>query len=222
MQFLYHPDAGLPSVTVEGEAYRYLFRVRRHREGERIALRNLRDGYLCFYRIERVFRREALLAFEEREERRVMPHRTLHVGWCVTDPKTVEKSLPLLNELGIAKISFVHCDRSQRNFTPDLDRMRRILIGSSQQCGRSELMEIERFDSVGAYLADYPQSAVLDFGGIPLPCDTDIGSILVGCEGGFSDAERKLFADLTIYGLDTPLILRSESAVATIGARLIL
>ncbi|WP_456401357.1 16S rRNA (uracil(1498)-N(3))-methyltransferase [Hydrogenimonas sp.] len=222
MQFLYHPDAGLPSVTIEGEAYRYIFKVRRHREGERIALRNLRDDYLCFYRIERLSRKEALLMFEEKEERVVMPSRRLHIGWCVVDPKIAEKSLALFNELGIAKISFVYCDRSQRSFVPDFERMRRILVNSSQQCGRSALMELERFDSVEAYLSAYPRSAVLDFDGTPLPCDGDIDTILVGCEGGFSDSERKLFGNLTIYGLDTPLILRSESAVATIGARLIL
>jgi len=116
MQFLYHPDAGLPDITIEGEAYRYIFKVRRHREGERIALRNMLDDMLHFYRIDKVSRREALLAFEEKERRVVMPSKTLHLGWCVVDPKTVEKSLPMLNELGVAKISFLYCDRSQKNF----------------------------------------------------------------------------------------------------------
>ncbi|WP_457593024.1 16S rRNA (uracil(1498)-N(3))-methyltransferase [Hydrogenimonas sp.] len=222
MQFLYHPDAGLPSVAVEGEAYRYLFKVRRKKRGDVVALRNLHDAYIYFYRIESVTRKEADLHFTGKEERRVVPRRDLHIGWCIVEPKVVEKSLPTLNEIGIAKISFIRCDRSQRSFVPDFERMHRILVNSSQQCGRSEPMVLERFDSVEAYLAAYPESAVLDFGGTPLPCDAAERSILVGCEGGFSDSERKLFGNLTIYGLDTPLILRSESAVATIGARLIL
>jgi len=114
VQFLYHPDAGLPTVTVEGEAYRYIFRVRRRKSGDLIALRNLRDDYISFYRIESVTKREAELILERREERTVMPPKRLHIGWCVTDPKTVEKSLPMLNELGVAKISFIYCDRSQK------------------------------------------------------------------------------------------------------------
>ncbi|WP_456451949.1 RsmE family RNA methyltransferase, partial [Hydrogenimonas sp.] len=130
MQFLYHPDAGLPDITVEGEAYRYLFKVRRHRQGERIALRNLANDYLYFYRIDKVTRREAELVYLDKEERVVMPERALHLGWCVVDPKTVEKALPTLNELGVEKISFVYCERSQKNFRIDFERLRRILINS--------------------------------------------------------------------------------------------
>ena len=217
MQFLYHPDAGLPDITIEGEAYRYVVKVRRHREGERIALRNLADDWLHFYRIEKITRREAELAFEEKEERVVMPSRRLHLGWCVVDPKTIEKTLPTLNELGVAKISFVYCARSQKNFRLDFRRYERILINSSQQCGRSRMMELERFDTLEAYFRAYPQSAVLDFGGTPLVCDTPLDSILVGCEGGFDDEERKFFADRTMYGLDTPLILRSETAAIVVA-----
>jgi len=63
MQFLYHIDAGLPKIEIDGESYRYIFKVRRHKEGERIALRNLKDQYIYFYKIERVTRREAELLF---------------------------------------------------------------------------------------------------------------------------------------------------------------
>ncbi|WP_353663279.1 16S rRNA (uracil(1498)-N(3))-methyltransferase [Hydrogenimonas sp. SS33] len=220
MQFLYHPDAGLPDLTVEGEAYRYLFKVRRFKVGERIALRNLADDYLCFYRIEKVTRREAQLRFLEKEARVVMPERPLHLGWCIVDPKTVEKTLPMLNELGVGKITFVYCERSQKNFRPDFERLRRILVNSCQQCGRSRLMALETASSVADYFEKYPGSAVLDFGGAPLPCEGGVNAILVGCEGGFDEAERKLFENRTIYGLETPLILRSETAAVTAAARI--
>lgn len=218
MQFLYHPDAGLPDITIEGEAYRYIFKVRRHRQGERIALRNMADDYLYFYHIERVTRREADLLFETKEKCIVMPERSLHIGWCIVDPKTIEKTLPSLNELGVAKISFVYCDRSQKNFAPDLERLKRILINSSQQCGRSRFMELEVVQNIEAYLQTYPQSAMLDFGGRPLTCGMHLDSILIGCEGGLSDAERNLFEKRTIYGLDTPLILRSETAATFVAS----
>ncbi len=218
MQFLYHPDAGATIVDVEGDVYRYLFKVRRHKRDETIALRNLEDDSIYFYKIERVSKKEATLLLERKESRRVMPRRYLHIGWCTVDPKTVEKSLPLLNELGVAKISFVYCARSQKNFRIDMERMRRILINSSQQCGRSELMELEILGSTEEYLLRYPKSAVLDFGGVPLSCEAGVESILIGCEGGFDEKERKLFAKRPIYGVNTPIVLRSESAVTVAAA----
>jgi 16S rRNA (uracil1498-N3)-methyltransferase len=222
MQFLYHPDAGLPDITIEGEAYRYIFKVRRHRQGERIALRNMADDYLYFYHIERVTRREADLVFETKEKRIVVPDRSLHIGWCIVDPKTIEKTLPALNELGVAKISFVYCDRSQKNFVPDLERLKRILINSSQQCGRSRLMELEVVESTERYFERYPSSTILDFGATPLSCEIEMGSIFIGCEGGFTDRERELFENRSIYGLDTPLVLRSESAVVVTASKILL
>jgi len=76
-----------------------------------------------------VTRREAELMFEEKEERTVMPDKKVHVGWCIVDPKTVEKTVPTLNELGVVKISFLYCERSQKHFKIDLERLKRILTG---------------------------------------------------------------------------------------------
>ena len=215
MQFLYHIDAGLPKIEIDGESYRYIFKVRRHKEKERIALRNLKDQYIYFYKIKRVTRRTAELLFLEKEEKVVMPSHSKHIGWCIIDPKIVEKTLPMLNELGVEKISFIYCVRSQKNFKLDFDRLNRILISSSQQCGRSKLMKFEIFDSIKSYFKEYPDSAVLDFGKKPIFHKDGVESILVGCEGGFSDEERKLFTNRPVFTLNTSLILRSESAVVS-------
>ena len=222
MQFLYHPDAGLPKIKIEGESYKYIFKVRRHKEGERIALRNLTDTYLYFYEITVVKRREAELLFLEKEERIVMPKHSIHIGWCIIDPKVVEKTIPMLNELGVEKITFIYCARSQKNFKLDLNRLNRILINSSQQCGRSRMMELEIFSSIEEYLEHYPKSGVLDFGGKQTICENMVKSILIGCEGGFSDRERGLFKNRPVFTLKTPLILRSESAVVATASAFLL
>jgi len=215
MQFLYHPDSGLSKIKIEGESYKYIFKVRRHKEGEHIALRNLKDQFIYFYKIERVTRREADLLFLKKEEKVVSPKNSKHIGWCIIDPKVVEKTLPMLNELGVEKISFIYCDRSQKNFKLDFDRLNRILINSSQQCGRSQLMKFEIFDNIKSYFEEYPESAILDFGGKAIECKDRVKSILVGCEGGFSNIERELFKNRPVFTLNTPLILRSESAVVS-------
>jgi len=220
MRFLYHPDAGAETIVVEGEAYRHLFRVRRQKAGEETALRNLNDDGLYTYRIEKVTRREATLRLIGSEAVVVMPGNSLHLGWCLVDPKTVEKTLPFLNELGVGRITFIRCDRSQHNFRLDFERLRRILINSSQQCGRSRLMELTECESIDRFLEAFPQSAVLDFGGEDIRrCEQSFEAVVVGCEGGFSERERKIFKEKTIIiGMDTPLVLRSETAAISVAA----
>jgi len=72
----------------------------------------------------------------------------------------------MLNEIGVGKISFIYCKRSQKNFKPDIDRFMRILQSSSMQCGRTDIISLEIIDSLGEFVARYPECAVLDF------CDT--------------------------------------------------
>jgi len=223
MQFLYHPEAGEPWIEVEGDAYRYLFKVRRLSADSPLHLRNLTDNRLYTYRIETLDRRRARLRLVAQEPLPIVPERRLHLGWCQIDPKTVEKALPSLNEIGVARITFLPCARSQRNFRPDFERLRRILINSSQQCGRSELMSLEECESLPAFLDREPEAMLLDFSSRTLSCGGDEALTLVlGCEGGFTAAERKLFAEERIVGLGTPMILRSESAACAAAARFIL
>ena len=223
MQFLYHPEAGKPWIEVEGDAYRHLFKVRRLHADSPLHLRNLTDDLLYTYRTETLDRRRARLRLVEQQRLRIAPERRLHLGWCQVDPKTVEKALPALNEMGVSRITFFPCERSQRSFRPDFDRLRRILINSSQQCGRSELMSLEECESLSAFLAEEPEAMLLDFSPRPLACDNgEALTLVVGCEGGFTEAERKCFAEERIVGLDTPMILRSESAACAAAARFLL
>jgi len=222
MQYLYHPEAGADSLEVEGESYRYLFKVRRFRREDPLPLRNLRDDRLYTYRVDRLDRRRAILSLEESREFPVLPPRRLHLGWCIIDPKVIERTLPTLNEIGVEKITFIRCERSQRNFTPDFDRLKRILINSSQQCGRSRLMKLGEAESMEIFLHAHPEALLLDFSPDPLPCGEGIETVVIGCEGGITPEERSLFSSEKIRGLETPLILRSESAACAAAVRVLL
>jgi len=217
MRYLFDENAGEKSLQIEGESYRYLFKSRRHKVLDTIYMRNLRDDFLYGYRVESVSKRYAVLSLVEKKELAIKPQKYLHIGWCVVDTKTVEKTLPMLNEMGVSKISFVYCDRSQKNFKIDFLRLKKILINSSQQCGRSVLMDLEVLGDINEYFEKYPKSAVLDFGGEVLENDK-IEEILIGCEGGFSEKERNFFQNRSIYRMDTPMVLKSESAVVGVSA----
>ncbi len=217
MQFVYHPQSGQDILVVQSEIYNYIFKVRRHKKGEVIAFRNMEDGYLYFYRIDAVDRRKATLILTGKEYKEVVPKKFFHLLWCVVDPKTIEKTLPMLNELGVGKISFVYCARSQKNFRLNLDKFQKIVINSSQQCGRSRLLELEILQDLKEALEKYTDIVLIDFSEDLLSCSDRIQRVLIGPEGGMTPKERERFTQ--VKGLDTPMILRSGTAAVSVSAK---
>ena len=218
MQYLYHIDAKNELLTLSGDEHRYIFKVRRHRVGEIIALRNLVDEYIYEYKITHIDKRQALLELEKSYELTIQAKRYLHIGWCVIDPKNIEKMLPTLNEMGVAKITFIYCNRSQKSFKLDFKRLDKILLNSSQQCGRSSMMQLDTVHSLSEFVAKYPQTKMLNFSKDNFINNIEFDTIVVGCEGGFSDDEVALFENQDIMGFDAPLILKSESAICALSS----
>jgi len=223
MVFTFHDDAGVENLELRGETFKYLIKVRRHKIGDLIALRQPENSdFLYQYKLENIDGRRALLVLHEAKEYKVLASRKLHIGWCLIDPKSIEKVLPLLNESGVSEITFITCKRSQKNFKLDFKRYERILETSSQQCGRSQKMLFNSYDNVDDFLMQYPNTAIFDFGGAILENTQNIKTILVGCEGGFSDEERQLFDTNNLFSFKTPMILRSETAVVAISNQILL
>ena len=223
MQYLYHKEAGASQLQLSGDSHRYLFKVRRQRAGETIYLRNLNDQILYNYHIEHLDKKTALLQKVEQRELCIEAKQKLHIGWCLIDPKSIEKVLPTLNEMGVKKITFIYCQRSQKSFHLDYDRLRKILLNSSQQCGRSTMMILEEAETIALFLEENPDSWMLNFSENLLDENRQhVETLLIGAEGGFSDEECGLIASEKIVGLDTHLILKSESAVCAVAGKLLL
>jgi len=219
MQFLYYKNP-TSQITLTGEEHKYLFKVRRIKKDELVNIRNLKDDYLYVYKIDYINKKEALLSLKEKILKPKKPHTFLHLGWCIIDPKNIEKTLPSLNEIGVGKISFIYCDYSQKNFKLKMERIKKILINSSQQCGRSDIMEIETLSSSKEFFEKYPEFIALNFDGEELKCNEEINfPILIGPEGGFSENEIKHFKKtIKLKGF----ILRSETAACAISSKILL
>jgi 16S rRNA (uracil1498-N3)-methyltransferase len=222
MQYLYNIDSGKDSIVIQGDSYRYLFKVRRLNSDSILELRNLKDKNLYLYRVVSIDKKSATLALIGSEEKEVKPAKDLTIGWCIIDPKIIEKNIASLNEIGVSKIVFIKCAYSQANFKITQDRLNKILINSSQQCGRSSLMSLEFSNSIADFLRQYPNSYLLDFSETKLESNLDINSIVIGCEGGISKDERALFKQEKTVGLNTPQILKSESAAISVAAKILL
>lgn len=222
MQFLFHDEAGADRLALKGDAFNYIVKVRRLQVGERVALRR-RDAteMLYTYRLVATDGRRAELALENEAAFAVHSEKPLHIGWCAIDPKSVEKVLPQLNEMGVSRITFIRCERSQRQFRHDFDRYTRLLEASMQQCGRSEWMKLDTADSLAAFVQAHPATVVLDFCDAKLEPREKIETVLIGCEGGFSAEEKRLFAACRIRRFDSPMVLRSESAAVAVSAKVL-
>jgi len=214
MQFIYEEEL-LPSMIISGDNYKYLIKVRRFNVDDIVNITDFKDIYS--YKITNITKKEVHLSQIEKLEI-TQTLKPFHIGWCKIDTKNIEKVLPSLNEMGVTKITFIDCDRSQRNFKIKMDRLHKILINSNQQCGRLEMMKIEFCENIDKFLENYPEAKVCDFGGKKI--DGYFETALVGCEGGFSDRERALFKNIIAF--DTPLILRSESAVLAVASKALL
>ena len=177
---------------------------------------------LYMYKITDVEARSLHVELISSRKEEIKNKKSLHIGWCVIDSKSIEKVLPSLNEIGVQKISFIYCDRSQKNFKLDFKRFERILEASMQQCGRSSYMKFDTYKSVKDFISDFPQTKVFDFCENILDNGNKFETVLIGCEGGFSKDEKTLLSSQGVFRLDTPMILRSESAVMAVASKILL
>lgn len=222
MKFLLHDNVGEYELSISGDDYKYLIKVRRHKVGDLIAFRSrerLSEEYR--YRLERTDGRNAHFSLQSHYNAPCESPKKLHIGWCLVDPKTIEKTLPMLTELGVYKITFIHCRRSQQNFRLDFERYTRIMESSIMQCGRTSLIELGEAPNLSTFLKNNPESVIFDFGGDVLESTEAIDTVVIGCEGGFDEGERKLFGDYRVRLFPLPMILRSETAAVAIAGRLL-
>jgi 16S rRNA (uracil1498-N3)-methyltransferase len=213
LQFIYLKDGGKDEVQIEGELYTHLFKSRRHKSKDFLFIRNSEEPKFIYkYSISEINRRSATLKLEDGSIDFKNPEKEITLGWCMVDPKTVEKTLPMLNELGVKELNLVYCKFSQRDFKADKERFQKILENSSMQNGRFDTMKIEIRDNLRDFLQIYPNTIVVDFSDDKLErVDNEKISLLIGAEGGFSENERELFK--IVKGINSPYILKSGTAI---------
>ncbi|GMU66153.1 MAG: ribosomal RNA small subunit methyltransferase E [Acidobacteriota bacterium] len=194
-------------VELHGDAYHHLIRVKRLESGESV---RIVDGAGRARRgvVARVDRGRAVIAFgaaapsrepELRIELLVAPPKPDRAAWLV------EKA----TEVGAVAVRFVVTDRAARGDrgfgVAQLARLRRIAIAAVEQCGRAVVPEISGTHALAEIVAERrlhgTPVVALDAGGarqVPRPASrrstvhADL-SLLIGPEGGWSDAERERF-----------------------------
>lgn len=208
---------------IEGEHARHLTNVLRVEVGQKYELSDNRNVFLA--EIESARKNDVVFKTLEKmppepERVRIFLYAALvkfdHFEWMI------EKT----TELGVSEIIPVIAIRSERGLDraaeKRLERWRRIALEASQQSRRARLPEITEAASLKNVLdAQATHRYVLDeTGGEPLlgalPAERhrdDSVALLVGPEGGWTDAEREQFSGVGWIRVSMgPLILRAETA----------
>jgi len=225
MQFVYDQNASNEILELHNDNYKYIIKARRHKLTDKVYFRNLQDDFLYEYEIFDISKKSASCKLISKEEKIVKNNKSLNLVWCVVDPKTVEKSIASLNELGLEKITFVYCEYSQKNFKLNIEKLNKILINSSSQCGRSSIIKLEIYDdTLEQYLNENPDNTYfLDFSKNSLDDKKDsITNLVLGCEGGFSNSERNIIDDSKKVGFKSNLILKSETAAVSAVSKILI
>ncbi|MDR3163309.1 MAG: RsmE family RNA methyltransferase [Helicobacteraceae bacterium] len=219
MRFLFHDGAGSDRLIADCALLRHI-KALRLIAGSTLFLRNLRDNRLYSYRIAKFLKREAVLELIGSEEKIILPARKIELAWCVVDPKVIEKTMPALNELGVAVLHLIRCEKSQRNHRVNMNRLERIAVLSCEQCGRSAPIAIKE-SGCFEFANNNPSALLFDFGGAPVNPQAIAGkTVVVGPEGGFGENDYEAFKGLARIGINSPLVLRSESAAIAAAAML--
>ena len=219
MQFTYHLNSGSKELKIDGELHKYLFKVRRHSSKHNIYFRNLSDNILYEYKVINTTRRDALLQLISSKILPILPIKNLHIAWCIIDYKNIEKVIASLNEIGVSKITFIHCKYSQNNIKINYDKLNKILINSSCQCGRSGIIQLEESKCLNEFISNNKDAYMINFSSNNINNHKDdIKTIILGCEGGFSKEELNLISGDMIVGVNSNLILRSETAIVSIAS----
>ena len=223
MQIIYDKNAKNELLKIEDENYNYIVKARRHKLDDILDFRNLEDDFLYSYKISQIDKKSLFLNLLKKEEKIIENSKKIHLAWCIVDPKTIYENIASLNELGVDKITFVYSDFSQKNFKINFEKLEKILINSSSQCGRSSIIKLDICKNIDTFITDNPDTYFLDFSQTSIDSKVlDIKTLMIGTEGGFSKRERELFNKNFIVGFSSNLILKSQTAIISATSKIIL
>ncbi|MCG7627085.1 16S rRNA (uracil(1498)-N(3))-methyltransferase [Epibacterium sp. MM17-32] len=218
-----HPLGAGQTVPLDRDQAHYLFGVMRLAVGARVALFNGRDGEWQAEVVE-AGKRGGVLACAEQSRPLQLPPDLWLIFAPIKKARTdfiVEKAA----EMGAARIlpvgtEFTNSERIRQ------DRLQAHAVEAAEQCGGTYVPEVTELQKLSALLDQWPAERKLMFCdeakvGQQLFLDSAAGdaaagpwAILIGPEGGFSDAERKrlhVMPQAHVVSLG-PRILRADTA----------
>lgn len=210
------------TATLTGAEAHHLLHVMRGETGDCVTLFD-DSGAEFPAQITTLGRREATLAVLSREAvDRELPH-AVTIGVAMPKGDRQKVLVEKLTELGVATLQPLVTERSVVSLkTSAIDKLRRLVIEASKQCGRNRLMTIPEPIGWSEFLGVEARRRWIAHPGPAGEGGVGGGSvaIAVGPEGGFSDAEVAAAVEAGWERLSLgPRILRIETAAMVAATR---
>ena len=215
--YVNHPLGAGQSVPVGRDDANRLFNVMRLSMGAEVRLFNGSAGEWRA-RIADSGKRAGVLVCEEQTALQRMPPDLWLLFAPIKKDRTdfiVEKAA----ELGASRIMPVGTEFTQSDRLR-LDRLQAHAVAAAEQCGGTYVPEVVELKKLSAVLDDWPAERRLMFcdeaaEAGALPDDRGPWAIVIGPEGGFSDAERKRLRAMGHTVSLGPRILRADTAAVS-------
>lgn len=197
-------------------------KVLRFRDEQEVVL--FSDTHERLYRIAEMKPDEAHLLYVTDFERKT-PAKDIYLLWSLLKKDKNDWVLQKCTELGVSHFVPLLAERSEKTGF-NAERAEKIVIEAAEQCGRSDIPDVREPMLVETALEEFHGKIVLyiceqESTGGPHDQAGSLG-ILIGPEGGWSESEKKLFADSQLKHLNLhDFTLRAETAAVAAVTKLI-
>ncbi len=149
--------------------------------------------------------------------------RDIHLALAILKRNALETAIEQAVELGVRSVTLLKTDRIVKKDV-NLDRLRKIIIAASKQCGRSRFMDVKGPVEFSTFITEFNQQKFDGFachwiGKQSVSQTMQVGEkpvfVIIGPEGDFSPREIKCLEENSIHFASLgPRRLRAETAVS--------
>lgn len=199
-------------------------RVLRYRQGQQVIIF---DGHSSdhLYVITKLNKTAAELELITRLKS-VVPSKNLYLFWSLLKKDKNDWVLQKCTELGLNHFVPIMAERSEKTGF-DYQRARKIVVEAAEQCGRGNIPSITEpvllQSAIHEYAAMIPLLAAEQEGSLRQKTfDYKDAGILIGPEGGWSEAEKQIFSTQEVGRLHLgKFTLRAETAAVAASIKLL-
>lgn len=220
------------TVQLNDDGFGHVVRVLRLKQGDQVRLFNgisYADGNLHDYHgiLSEVSKKQAFVQIQKREHKDVESPLNIHLGQGISRGDRMDFALQKSVELGVNKITPLFTERcgvklSGERLAKKHEQWQKIVISACEQSGRCFVPVVEKPIAIETWLAQQTSALKLNLHPkaqhsiMSLPNENNRVRLLIGPEGGLSDAEIASanecdFTDILLG----PRVLRTETAALT-------